>query len=312
MPVPNPMLIADVRRSSRALVRAFGFLDHTLAGTDLSPSAVHAVVETGLAGRITASELTEKLGLEKSTTSRLLASLIKRGEITVSPNPDDGRSKFLTLTRQGKQTAARINVYAETQVRDALGRLSEADQHLVAGGIETYARVLGGAADTPALTIEAGYTPGIIGRMIEMHLSHYGPHAGFGAAFEARLAKDMSEFTARLDNEKNQIWSILRQGRVAGSIAIDGEDLGDKRAHLRWFIVDDGVRGLGAGKRLLGEALSFCDAQGFETVDLWTLRGLEAARALYEANGFQLVEEFEGDQWGRSITEQRFRRHKPA
>jgi hypothetical protein len=32
-----------------------------------------------------------------------------------------------------------------------------------------------------------------------------------------------------------------------GSIAMDGQDLGENIVHLRWFIVDDSVRGSGAG-----------------------------------------------------------------
>lgn len=312
MATPSPKLISEVRRSSRALVREFGFLNHRLAGTDLSPSAVHAVVETGLQGSITASELTERLRLEKSTTSRLLTSLIERGEISESPNPQDGRSKLLTLTHQGAETFQTINDYAETQVRDALTRLTDGERRAVADGVETYARALGGHSGQLDCTIETGYRPGLIGRMVEMHLSHYGPHAGFGAPFETRVASDLSEFVKRLDKPCNQVWSALRRDRIVGSIAIDGEDLGNGHAHLRWFIVDDGLRGAGAGKRLLGKALTFCDGFGFNAIDLWTIRGLEAARALYEANGFEMIEEYEGDQWGRSITEQRFRRFRPA
>lgn len=312
MPVPTAEMISDVRRASRALVREFGFLSHKLAGTDLSPSAVHTVVEIGLAGRITASELTEKLRLEKSTTSRLLASLVRRGEIAETPNPDDKRSKILTLSRLGEKTFQAINGFAETQVRDALTRLTEGEQSVVADGIDAYARALGGEKDSLECTIEAGYRPGLIGRMVEMHLSHYGPHAGFGAPFEAKIATEMSEFVTRLDKPCNQVWTVLRRDQIVGAIAIDGEDLGDGHAHLRWFIVDDGLRGAGAGKQLLRQALTYCDDYGFKEIDLWTLRGLEAARKLYEANGFQLIEEYQGDQWGRRMTEQRFRRLKPA
>ncbi|MBO6946866.1 MAG: hypothetical protein JJ855_02710 [Rhodospirillales bacterium] len=71
-------------------------------------------------------------------------------------------------------------------------------------------------------------------------------------------------------------------------------------------------RSAGAGKRLLGDALASCDVYGSSETDRWTLRDLEAARNLYETNDFELIEEYKGDQWGRAITEQRFRRLKPA
>lgn len=38
-------------------------------------------------------------------------------------------------------------------------------------------------------------------------------------------------------------------GRIVGSVAIDGEDLAPGEAHLRWFILDDGCRGHGVGKK---------------------------------------------------------------
>ncbi|NNF78437.1 MAG: GNAT family N-acetyltransferase, partial [Rhizobiales bacterium] len=79
-------------------------------------------------------------------------------------------------------------------------------------------------------------------------------------------------------------------------------------SHLRWFIVSDALRGTGVGRTLLGEALNFCDRQGFKETHLWTFKGLDAARRLYEANGFVLADEYWGDQWGKKVREQRFAR----
>jgi GNAT superfamily N-acetyltransferase len=70
------------------------------------------------------------------------------------------------------------------------------------------------------------------------------------------------------------------------------------------------VRGHGVGKKLLNEAMRFCDSAGFSAVHLWTFNKLTAARRLYESFGFTLVKEWEGDQWGSLITEQQFTRHR--
>jgi hypothetical protein len=43
-------------------------------------------------------------------------------------------------------------------------------------------------------------------------------------------------------------------------------------------------------------------------VYLNTFAGLDAARALYERAGFHLVDEIEGESWGRTMREQRFER----
>ena len=120
----------------------------------------------------------------------------------------------------------------------------------------------------------------------------------------------MAEFSQRLDRPVNQIWLALQAGEIVGSIAVDGEDLGEGKAHVRWVIVDDGVRGSGTGRRLLDAAIKFCEARGFPVVHLWTFKGLDAARKLYEEAGFVLAEEWSGDQWGQMLTEQRFVRNR--
>ena len=158
----------------------------------------------------------------------------------------------------------------------------------------------------PPVAVKKGYRTGSIAACVEMHARYYGREAGFGRAFEAIVAKGLGEFCLRLDNPGNGFWLALQGERVVGTVAIDGEDLGPGLAHLRWFIVDDGLRGGGIGRRLLSEALAFCDREGFVRVELWTFQGLDAARHLYEALGFQLAEERLGRQWGTEVTEQRF------
>lgn len=315
MTEPDTGIVKQIRTASRALVREFGFLNKTLAGTDMSASAVHAIVEIGIAGSMTASGLSETLMLEKSTVSRLLKALIRHGHLTERRHRNDARFKILHLTAKGKKSFVSITRYAEKQVRNALGELSAAEHNRIADGITAYAHALGQNHAQPpasAYNIETGYTPGIIGRITEMHSRYYSATAAFGAQFEARVAGELGEFTTRLDRPNNQMWRIERHGAILGAIVIDGEDIGNGHAHLRWFIVDDVLRGIGIGKRLLNEALAFCDKRGFAETHLWTFSGLDAARALYESNGFTLIDEYQGDQWGKMLTEQRFRRLTPG
>ena len=71
-------------------------------------------------------------------------------------------------------------------------------------------------------------------------------------------------------------------------------------------MVDDEVRGNGSGRRLLSDAVTFCEQHRFEAIQLWTFDGLHAARHLYEAYGFQLAEERLVEQCGSRLLEQRF------
>ena len=133
--------------------------------------------------------------------------------------------------------------------------------------------------------------------------------------FERKVAEGLAEFWPRLVNPRSRLWlaTTPSQGsQIVGSIAIDGEDLGAGQAHLRWFVLDDVCRGQGVGSALLRKALEFVDQQGLMRTVLWTFKGLDAARHLYERNGFQLVEEYTGAQWGVNLMEQRFERQGVA
>lgn len=154
--------------------------------------------------------------------------------------------------------------------------------------------------------IVEGYTPGCIGRVAELHGTYYAEHWGFGCYFEGKVASAVSEFLNRYDEDRDGLWTVPVDGRVEGSIAIDGIHAADEGAHLRWFIISDVLRGKGMGNRLMGTAIGFCRARGYGKVYLWTFAGLDAARRLYEKCGFELVEQFKGDQWGTEVEEQRF------
>ncbi|MQT13602.1 MarR family winged helix-turn-helix transcriptional regulator [Segnochrobactrum spirostomi] len=309
--------IEDIRAASRRLVRELGFMGDGLAGTDLPPSAVHALIEIDAHPGITAGEIAGRLRLEKSSVSRMLRKLVESGTVQEAAGPNDARTKALALSADGQALVAGIHRFARLQVSSALGRLEPAEALTVAEGIRLYADALtaanGGVGEAgPAIRIETGYHPGLIGRIATLHARHYARVAGFGAAFEAVVATGLAEFSARLDRPANRIWRGMQGDDIVGSIAIDGEDLGAGKAHLRWFIVDDGLRGRGVGRGLIAAATAFADAQGFGETHLWTLRGLEAARHLYEAHGFVLAEEWLGTQWGTPVQEQRYVRLRPA
>lgn len=154
--------------------------------------------------------------------------------------------------------------------------------------------------------IVKGYIPGAIGRIVELHGTFYAGCAGFGLYFESKVARELCEFMQRCEQGRDGLWLALRDGRVEGSVAIDGSRAGAEGAHLRWFIVADPLRGCGTGQRLLENALGFCRERGYEKVYLWTFGGLDAARRLYERSGFRLTTERRGAQWGIEVDEQRF------
>ncbi len=152
----------------------------------------------------------------------------------------------------------------------------------------------------------AGYVPGAIGRVAQLHAAYYSEAWGFGLYFEAKVAAELSLFLQRLNPAQDGFWTALHEGRVEGAIAIDGANAAAQGAHLRWFILSDALRAQGVGNRLLQEALAFCRQRNYPRAFLWTFQGLEPARHLYEKAGFRLTEQIEGGQWGKRVLEQRY------
>jgi len=161
----------------------------------------------------------------------------------------------------------------------------------------------------------AGLSPGLLGQIVTLHARHYARDWGFGLYFEAKVARDLAAYADRYAPHRDLTLACWdrESGRLLGAITIDGSDPEPARpgAHLRWFVVDRSARGTGLGKALLGRALAFVDAKRFEQCWLTSFRGLDAARALYEANGFGLVHEQGDSTWGTYVTEQVFVRPRP-
>ena len=310
--------VQDLREFSRKLVRELGFMRTSLAGSDLAPSAVHAIIEIGLQPGIQARDLAAILRLDKSNTSRQVAKLESAGLLTREASADDARSSMLYLTDAGKALRARIDQFATDQVSHALRRLAPADQESLIRFLSLYADALSsenpndaaaGAGGAIEDQIAEGYLPGCIGDIASLHARYYAQASGFGVYFERKVATELAEFAEGLPAPGRNMWLYVDNGRTLASIVIDG-DLAARQAHLRWFIVDESLRGMGVGRALLARAMAYVDERYDETY-LWTFKGLDAARHLYEAAGFTLTQASEGRQWGSVVVEQRFSRLRP-
>lgn len=161
-----------------------------------------------------------------------------------------------------------------------------------------------------APTLIFGYVPGSIGRVAELHAVYYRAAVGFGLPFEAKVARELSAFCERFDAERDGMWLVVNEGRVEGSVILDGSHAQTEGAHLRWFITSAAIRGRGFGQRLLSEALAFADNHAYKRTYLWTFEGLLAARHLYEKHGFRLAKSAVGSQWGMPVNEQLFVRRE--
>lgn len=160
----------------------------------------------------------------------------------------------------------------------------------------------------PAPEIASGWYPGLIGTIVGAHAVYYAREWDFGAVFEAKVARELATFVDRYDPAQDLILHVSEGGRFLGAVCIDGSDpaLDMDEAHLRWFIVADGGRGNGVGRKLIDRAIAFLHEAGHRTCFLTTFDGLGAAAKLYRDAGFVLKEEKQAATWGRAVTEQRY------
>ncbi len=153
-----------------------------------------------------------------------------------------------------------------------------------------------------------GYFPGVVGKITEVHAVYYHEHWGFDATFETQVGGELSEFIREFQKDRDGLWVATRGGGFAGSVAIDGRKATDEGARLRWFIVVPELQGSGIGNALMARAVTFSQDRGYTRVYLWTFKGLESARILYERYKFCLCEERDVTQWGQNLREQKYER----
>ncbi len=159
-------------------------------------------------------------------------------------------------------------------------------------------------ADSPgAVMLRTDLRAGDIESIVRLHGRVYARENGFDHTFEEYVAGPLSQF-ASCTSDRERIWIAELDGRMVGCIAIVA--LSPQEAQLRWFLVDPSIRGMGVGKKLLGEAVSFCRDCRYESILLWTVSALAAAAHLYRGAGFKRVEEKPGRRWGVDVVEEKY------
>ncbi len=160
------------------------------------------------------------------------------------------------------------------------------------------------SGDREAVQIRTTLKPGDIGYITYLHGVLYAREYRLDCTLDGYVAESLARFVLSFDAKKDCLWLAEEQGQIVGSIGVVGES--DSTAQLRWFIVHPAKRGSGLGRRLLGDAIDFCNKRGFKSVFLWTFSELKTAAHLYLSAGFRKTDEKTHQVWGRLLTEERY------
>jgi len=295
--------VVAVRRFNRFYTRKIGVLHEGLLGSPLSLTEGRVLYELAQRTPATASQLAAELALDSGYLSRILTSFEKRGWIEKRPSKEDARQLILELTGQGRETFATINARSRDEIAELLHPLSSMGQARLVAALETVENLLGGAGKARAPTcILRPHQPGDMGWIIHRHGVLYAEEYGLDETFEALVAKIAAAFIENFDRKRERCWIAERDGEIVGSVLLikDSEEV----AKLRLLYVEPKARGLGIGRRLVGECLGFAGRSGYRKVTLWTNDVLVSARRIYEAAGFSLVREEPHHSFGRDLVGQ--------
>lgn len=91
----------------------------------------HLLTELGRSGPLTASDLAARVLLERSWVSRALDTMVERGLVTKAQDPNDARSRLVTLTADGERTVRELNRTLDEHAGHLLGSLGERDRLVV-------------------------------------------------------------------------------------------------------------------------------------------------------------------------------------
>lgn len=121
-----------------AFVRAFGLHrpDETPCGAAVPVSEAHALSVLAESGPLSQNELGKHLQLTKSTVSRLVDQLARRGWVERRPGESDGRQRLIELTPAGRQSAEQLARRRAERMQRLLDRIPEADRPAVLAALD--------------------------------------------------------------------------------------------------------------------------------------------------------------------------------
>jgi DNA-binding MarR family transcriptional regulator/GNAT superfamily N-acetyltransferase len=294
--------IDSVRRFNRFYTKRIGVLEEGLLQSPFSLAEARVLYELAQRDRPTATVLGTELGLDPGYLSRILRRLEKRSLVGKTRSTDDGRESFLALTVEGRAAFSRLDHRSAKAVRALLSTCPVSDQRRLVDAMHAIEGALGAAPSSTRKVALRPHRPGDIGWVIHRHGALYAQEHGYDASFEALVAEIAAAFLRKFDPARERCWIAECDGEIVGSVFLVRKS--ERVAKLRLLLVEPDARGLGIGMTLVAACIEFARQAGYRGITLWTQRGLDTARRIYEQAGFRLASEQPHHSFGRDLVAQ--------
>ncbi|MEC3861996.1 bifunctional helix-turn-helix transcriptional regulator/GNAT family N-acetyltransferase [Mesobacterium sp. TK19101] len=300
--------IEAFRAFNRFHTRLIGVLNEHLLNSPYGLPQVRVLYEIAHApadNPPAAADLADALRMDRGHLSRVLSALERDGQITRAPDPCNAKRLRLTLTDVGHDTATKLAAASAAEIGALLAPLGPAERTQLTAAMATIRRLLGDT-DLPNKVILRAPEPGDLGYITHAQARLYTQEYGWNDRFEALVSRITADFTENFIPGRERCWIAERDGQIVGSVFIVQKD--ERTAKLRLLYVDASARGLGLGRRLVEECLTFARAAGYSRIFLWTNDVLVAARGLYQSLGFELTGEVPHSDFGPPMNGQTWER----
>ncbi|MFN7056486.1 MarR family winged helix-turn-helix transcriptional regulator [Hyphomonas sp.] len=133
-PASTTALIDALAGFSHRLFQAHSaFVEARIGGTDITLRQFVLLSALSKLKSATQRELTDTIGMDRSTLSDVIRRLSSNGLILQKQSKDDARAKVVSLTDRGRETLARMSPIISQANREFFGLLSEVEMKSLAG-----------------------------------------------------------------------------------------------------------------------------------------------------------------------------------
>lgn len=295
--------VEKIRKFNRYYANVLGKIDQEIYNQSFSLTDARIITEIYYSKGSTATEIREKLGIDRGYMSRIIQRFEDEKIIIKKQSIEDKRQYSLYLTESGKSIFKELAENANREVAKMIQDVSKTDLNQLVSSLETIESIYSNEHTYKPDVFIRPFQPGDVGYVAHLHGKLYDEKYKFGRTFEYYVMKGLTEFMINTDG--GELWVAEADGEIVGSIAIT--KFSNTAAQLRWFILDENYQGKGIGKKLMETALNYCKDQNYMHVFLWTVSTLETARYLYKKYNFKLTEEKPNEEWtGKKLIEERW------
>jgi DNA-binding MarR family transcriptional regulator len=266
----------SVRDFNRYYSRRIGLLTDRYLGQARPLSEARLLFEIGTGASV--RDLRTRLDWDSGYLSRSLRSLEAQGLVRLRPSETDGRVRIAELTGAGNAELAELDRRSNAAASDLLAPLSPAQRDRLIAAQQQTRRLL---------------------RLATVTVEVVGPHSAaarhclseYAAELSTRFPEgyDSSALVsgAEVSGDVGAFVVAYEQGRPVGCGGVRTYAPGVAELCHLWVHAD--ARGLGLGRRLLGELEQQAATRGLHTVRLGTHRVLAEAAALYRSAGYREI-----------------------